>query len=86
MIRKFYAFLVLLTITIGQAAIAQSGAGELRGKVVDAKTKEGVPFAGVIVELNGTQIAALATVKGLLTELLLTLTDKPMSIQILHQV
>ena len=61
MIRKFYAFLVLLTITIGQAAIAQSGAGELRGKVVDAKTKEGVPFAGVIVELNGTQVAAQQT-------------------------
>ena len=59
--RKFYAFLVLLTITIGQAAFAQSGAGELRGKVVDSKTKEGVPFAGVIVELNGTQVAAQQT-------------------------
>ncbi len=61
MMRKFYAFLILFSIALGGSLFAQSGQGELRGKVVDNKTKEGVPFAGVIVELNGTQIAAQQT-------------------------
>ncbi len=58
MMRKFYLFLVLFTIALSGSLYAQSGSGELRGKVVDTKTKEGVPFAGVIVEMNGRQVAA----------------------------
>ncbi len=58
MMRKFYAFLILLSIAYSGSLFAQSGAGELRGKVQDAKTKEGVPFAAVIVESNGSQVAA----------------------------
>ena len=59
--RKFYAFLILLSIAYSGSLFAQSGAGELRGKVQDAKTKEGIPFAAVIVESNGSQVAAQQT-------------------------
>jgi hypothetical protein len=58
MMRKFYAFLLLLSIAYSGSLFAQSGAGELRGKVQDAKTKEGIPFAAVIVEQSGSQVAA----------------------------
>lgn len=61
MMRKFYAFLLLLSIAYSGSLFAQSGAGELRGKVQDAKTKEGVPFAAVIVEQSGSQVAAQQT-------------------------
>ncbi len=61
MMRKFYAFLILLSIAYSGSLFAQSGAGELRGKVQDAKTKEGIPFAAVIVESNGSQVAAQQT-------------------------
>src|SRR5574343_1986101 len=61
MMRKFYAFLILLSIAYSGSLFAQSGAGELRGKVQDAKTKEGIPFAAVIVETNGSQVAAQQT-------------------------
>lgn len=44
----FIAFLALST----SLALAQSG--EIQGKVTDAKTSEGVPFANVAVEINGT--------------------------------
>lgn len=58
MMRKFYAFLVLVFIASSGSLFAQSGAGELRGKVQDVKTKEGIPFAAVIVEQAGSQVAA----------------------------
>ncbi len=61
MMRKFYAFLLLLSIAYSGSLFAQSGAGELRGKVQDAKTKEGIPFAAVIVEQSGSQVAAQQT-------------------------
>jgi len=61
MMRKFYAFLILLSIAYSGSLFAQSGAGELRGKVQDAKTKEGIPFAAVIVESKGSQVAAQQT-------------------------
>ena len=54
MMRKFYAFLVLVLIASSGSLYAQSGAGELRGKVQDVKTKEGIPFAAVIVEQAGS--------------------------------
>lgn len=57
MMRKFYAFLILLSIAYSGSLFAQSGAGELRGKVQDAKTKQGIPGAVVIVEQSGSQIA-----------------------------
>lgn len=59
--RKFYAFLILLFIAYSGSLKAQSGAGELRGKVQDVKTKEGVPFAVVIVESGGSQVGTQQT-------------------------
>ncbi len=56
MMRKFYAFLILLSIAYSGSLFAQSGAGELRGKVQDAKTKEGIPFAVVLLESGGSQV------------------------------
>ena len=56
MMRKFYAFLILLSIAFSGSLFAQSGAGELRGKVQDAKKKEGIPFAVILVESNGSRV------------------------------
>lgn len=58
MIRKIYLFLVLFILGFSSSLLAQIGTGELRGKVIDNNTNEGVPFAAVIVELNGSQVAA----------------------------
>src|SRR5574343_735756 len=57
MMRKFYAFLILSIIVLSNNLYAQSGPGELRGKVIDSKTKEGLPFAAVVVEQSGSQVA-----------------------------
>ncbi len=54
--RKIYLFLLLFTVALSGSLFAQSGAGELRGKVADNVTNDGVPFAIVTVELNGTQV------------------------------
>lgn len=52
MIRKL---LFILFILFASAALyAQSGA--LKGKVLDAESGEAVPFANIVVELNGNQI------------------------------
>ncbi len=61
MMRKFYTFLILSFIALSNTASAQSGAGELRGTVKDSKSKEGVPFAAVVVESQGSQVAFTQT-------------------------
>jgi len=53
--RKIYSLIIIaFMISLGSVK-AQSGSGEIRGKVLDSKTKEGVPFANVVVLMNGVQ-------------------------------
>src|SRR3990167_6847384 len=35
--------------------------GSLKGRVIDQKTKEGLPFANVVISINGTQKGGTAT-------------------------
>ncbi len=58
MLRKIYLALVLV-ISSYLSASAQSGA--LKGRVLDGVTGEPLPFANVIVELNGTQAGGSQT-------------------------
>src|ERR1700733_14145942 len=51
--RKLYAILPLLFIAGN--VLAQTG--ELQGRVFDEKTNEGIPFAPVVLEMNGNQKA-----------------------------
>jgi len=46
---------------IAFSASAQVGQGELRGKVKDAKSGEALPFANVVILLNGNQVAFATT-------------------------
>ncbi|MEO6168403.1 MAG: TonB-dependent receptor, partial [Chitinophagales bacterium] len=52
--KKIYAF-VVLTFLYSNTILAQTG--ELQGKVFDQVTKEGIPFANVVLEMNGSQRA-----------------------------
>ncbi len=52
MIRK--VLVVLLILFVGGGLYAQSGA--VKGKVLDIESGEAIPFANIIVELNGNQI------------------------------
>lgn len=54
--RKIYSLLIFALICSTQVVNAQSGSGEIRGMVSDSKTKEGIPFANVVVLLNGIQV------------------------------
>ena len=54
MIRNVYLTLaLLLTATIG--TLAQTGG--IRGKIFDKASKEPIPFATVVAEMNGTQVS-----------------------------
>lgn len=53
--RKFYPLLIIIFLGLTATTYGQVGAGELRGKISDAKTKEGVPLANIIVLSNGVQ-------------------------------
>ncbi|MFN8153797.1 MAG: carboxypeptidase-like regulatory domain-containing protein [Bacteroidia bacterium] len=53
MIRNVYSTLVFLLLTC-TVAFAQTGA--IRGKILDKATKEPLPFASVVAEMNGTMI------------------------------
>src|ERR1051326_3071989 len=54
MLKKIYAALVV-ALTTGTLAFAQSGA--LKGKVVDDANGEGISFANVQIEQEGTSVA-----------------------------
>lgn len=64
MLRRLLSTLLLISIT-GFAAIAQSGQGQLKGKVTDNSTGEPVPFANVVVKLNGVlQVGGVTDIDG----------------------
>ena len=44
------------------SALAQVGAGTLKGRITDFDTKESLPFASVILFLNGNQVAGTITI------------------------
>lgn len=58
MLRKFY-FALILSFAFTAIAFAQSGT--LKGKVTDKDTKDPIPFANVVVELNGLQQGGTTT-------------------------
>ena len=53
--------LLCLLATGITSAWAQVGSGTLKGKVTDVDTKEPVPFASVVLFLNGNQAAGTTT-------------------------
>lgn len=53
MIRNAYTTLLIVIMAV-TGAFAQTGA--IRGKIMDKTTKEPLPFASVVAELNGTQV------------------------------
>jgi len=59
MLRKIYLLTAAVLIVTGYAAFAQSGA--IKGKVLDKATKEPLPFANVVVEINGSQAGGAQT-------------------------
>ncbi len=58
--KKIYIFIIALLFT-QLAAQAQSGFGEIRGKVIDGKTKKAMDFVVVIAYLNGVQMKTATT-------------------------
>jgi hypothetical protein len=56
--RFFFIITLLAALLISFGSKAQSGA--LKGKVIDNKTKEPIPFASVVIEKDGKQITGTA--------------------------
>ena len=52
-------FLIVSLIFISSSILAQSGS--LEGKITDKNTGETVPFANVVAERNGNQVAGVTT-------------------------
>jgi len=59
MIKKLL-FTIISAVVFGVVLFAQS-AGTLQGKITDAVTKETIPFANVVIESGGKQIAGTTT-------------------------
>ncbi len=59
MIKKLLALFVC-TLFLGTMIYAQSS-GSLRGKITDSQTNEPIPFANVVVETGGRQVAGIST-------------------------
>ncbi|MDQ3050755.1 MAG: carboxypeptidase-like regulatory domain-containing protein [Bacteroidota bacterium] len=59
MLRKIYLITAAFIIASGVAAFAQTGS--IKGKVLDKNTKEPLPFANVVVEINGSQAGGAQT-------------------------
>ena len=60
MVRKLLSALFVLVVFSG-AALAQSGA--LKGKVTDKASGAEIPFATVVVELNGSMLGSVQTIE-----------------------
>ena len=48
-------------LTTSLLVFSQTGSGTLKGKIVDKKTKEPIPFANIIIELGGVQVGGATT-------------------------
>jgi len=57
-----YTIVALCVLFLGQTTYGQTGTGILKGKVVDSKTKEGIP--GVMVTIIGTYHGAQTDIDG----------------------
>lgn len=53
--------LAFTLLAIGFGASAQIGTGTLKGKVTDEKSGEPIPFANVVIELNGNLVTGATT-------------------------
>ncbi|MFY8136768.1 MAG: carboxypeptidase regulatory-like domain-containing protein, partial [Flavobacteriales bacterium] len=58
--RKVYLLVALLLLGVS-SAFAQGNSGTLKGKVTDKDTKEPLPFANVVVYLNGNLVTGATT-------------------------
>ena len=54
-------FLFIISLAAVTIANAQVGQGGLKGKVLDKGNNEPIPFANVVVEMNGNQVAGTTT-------------------------
>ena len=52
---------ILGAILMSFSAVAQMGQGTLKGKVSDFDNKDALPFASVVLFLNGNQVAGTNT-------------------------
>lgn len=57
--RKFYLPLILISFFFGTAVLAQTA--EIRGKVTEKGTNEGIPFASVAAFMGGSQVQGSVT-------------------------
>jgi hypothetical protein len=58
--RKFYLLVLILFIGM-PAAYSQTGQSEIQGKVTDEESGETIPFANVIIEMNGKMVSGTTT-------------------------
>jgi outer membrane receptor protein involved in Fe transport len=54
-------FAIVLVLSSSLLVFSQTGAGTLKGKIIDKKTNEPIPFANIIVEIGGVQVGGSTT-------------------------
>lgn len=59
MVRRLFSTIALFSLVV--AVNAQTGSGQLRGKITDSKTGEPLPFVNVVVERSGQQVTGNAS-------------------------